>query len=616
MWEVLSTHEGDQRQEQLVNFFWREMVAAGAEPLKYMGDTQSALSIIDTLLRRPISQDTIPDILRESLEGKRQLLETSAGRVLLEDINLQLQQYGRSIAQVQEAHMELEQEMKSGLVDTLREKEEEIQELKREEDRLIDRQRRLEGLLQGGDTEDSPFVTRGGHSCGQETGTASETRPALWMGESALQRPLRNGRPRNALSSENTHGPESKEQNSSIKGDLQLQETQLVDVRHKESFPEGEIAFQQTIDYGHNAEGPISPGTRDHEREKFRDNMPGMGEIGSQEEISSNHTCYEPMPIHQAVYNGDKTAVRMLVENGADVNAKTGNGGTALLWAVENGNEGMVFLLLEIGADVNAKASIEMTALHQASRNGYEKVVQLLLDRGANVRAKTDTGETALHWAVENRQEATVRLLLERGADINAQTASGETALHWAIRSEHDTMAQLLMEQGANVNTRDSMKVTALHWAVENGQEAVVRLLLGRGADVNAKTDNGMTALHQAARNGFEEVALLLIMMGADVNARTDSGQTALHWAVENGEQSAARLLLEKKADINATDRDGRTSLHRAAGRGQEAVVSLLLERGGADLNVSDMNGRTALYEAAKNGHQAVVRLLEKRMLR
>jgi ankyrin repeat protein len=51
--------------------------------------------------------------------------------------------------------------------------------------------------------------------------------------------------------------------------------------------------------------------------------------------------------------------VRLLVDRGADANAKVRDGGTALYWAASGGHEAVVQLLADSGADVNAKANIE-----------------------------------------------------------------------------------------------------------------------------------------------------------------------------------------------------------------------------------------------------------------
>lgn len=71
-------------------------------------------------------------------------------------------------------------------------------------------------------------------------------------------------------------------------------------------------------------------------------------------------------------------------------------GSTALLRAVNYGNEMLVSLLLDHGADIDAKDSLGWTALSRAVVNGNVKMVQLLVHRGANVNIKNGNGRSAL----------------------------------------------------------------------------------------------------------------------------------------------------------------------------------------------------------------------------
>jgi ankyrin repeat protein len=160
---------------------------------------------------------------------------------------------------------------------------------------------------------------------------------------------------------------------------------------------------------------------------------------------------------------GHEAVVRLLFEQGADVNAKDGDGWTALHGAASRGHEAVVRLLVEKGADVNAKHRDRWTALHEAAYKGHEAVVRLLVEKGADVNAKHRDRWTALHLAAEPGHEAVVRLLVKEGADVNAKDDDRQTALHLAAGHGHEAMVRLLVKEGADVNAKDNDRQTALH---------------------------------------------------------------------------------------------------------------------------------------------------------
>ncbi|KAH6970507.1 hypothetical protein BKA56DRAFT_496680, partial [Ilyonectria sp. MPI-CAGE-AT-0026] len=123
---------------------------------------------------------------------------------------------------------------------------------------------------------------------------------------------------------------------------------------------------------------------------------------------------------------------------------------TDLMVASYYGHRVVVKLLLEKGAEIEAKDSeYGRTPLSWAAGNGRETIVQLLLETGADVEAKDKHGQTPLSWAVENGREAIVKLLLETGADVEAKDKHGRTPLSWAAGNGRETIVQLLLETGA-----------------------------------------------------------------------------------------------------------------------------------------------------------------------
>jgi ribosomal protein S18 acetylase RimI-like enzyme len=87
-----------------------------------------------------------------------------------------------------------------------------------------------------------------------------------------------------------------------------------------------------------------------------------------------------------------------------------------LIKAAREGYTELVKLLLDAGADIEAKDKYGYTALIRAASNGYTEVVKLLLDAGADIEAKKENGDTALIRAASNGHTEVVKLLKQYGA--------------------------------------------------------------------------------------------------------------------------------------------------------------------------------------------------------
>ncbi len=283
--------------------------------------------------------------------------------------------------------------------------------------------------------------------------------------------------------------------------------------------------------------------------------------------------------VHAAKEN-HRQVVRKLLEKGADVNAKTIYGDTALMAACSNGFKEIVQLLLDHGADVNPidrSGNLKSTPLIEASINGNKEIVELLIKNEANVNTADSPGRTALRMASCYGHLEVVELLLGKGADINARDRLGATALMMASKfNDKKLLAKLLIDEGAHVNLASYDGSTALTKAAEYGRNEVVKLLLGAGADINARDNHGYTALSIASRHGHKEVVEILLDFGADVNVATKGGFTALYSAANNGYQEIVELLLNGGADITATTFYGDTALSTAIFHKHTSTIALL----------------------------------------
>ncbi|KAJ7099058.1 ankyrin repeat-containing domain protein [Mycena crocata] len=191
--------------------------------------------------------------------------------------------------------------------------------------------------------------------------------------------------------------------------------------------------------------------------------------------------------LQYASRHGEEKAVRSLVESGADINTRGGDGSTALASASAKGHENVARLFLENGADIHVRfGRLGLTALHGASVSGHMNVVDLLIENGAEIKAGPEHDVSgfflALHVACLVGHEDMVQLLLSHEADVNNVGGLLGTALQAATVAGHITIVQLLLDNGADVNVVGGYHGTALHAASQEGHRDLVQLLIDVGA--------------------------------------------------------------------------------------------------------------------------------------
>lgn len=194
-------------------------------------------------------------------------------------------------------------------------------------------------------------------------------------------------------------------------------------------------------------------------------------------------------------------AVQLLLSHSADAKATNNFGATALMAAAAGGDKESVRLLVKNGANVNAQPSLDQpgfifgggrTPLMWAAYRGDTAIMKLLMDAGAEVNLPGVLG-TPLSSAAWADRTAAARLLIERGANVN-QTGrpDGYSPLHWAASTENDNPAlvNLLLQHGADPN-------------------------LGGGENIDAFMDVLQTPLMLARRRGDTKVLATLLNAGA-----------------------------------------------------------------------------------------------------
>ena len=186
-------------------------------------------------------------------------------------------------------------------------------------------------------------------------------------------------------------------------------------------------------------------------------------------------------PLMIAAYACHPVIVHALLTSGADVDAQTSDGWTAIAYAAQSGCEEAAMHILARNARLDLHAIDGGTALSTAAIHGHASVVAALLGTGrlsiADIDESDEANCTALLWAAVGGHHETVRLLLASGASADFVNADGESALLLAAFFGHPEVARVLLQAGADVRLADADGRTPRQRASAKGHATVVRLI-------------------------------------------------------------------------------------------------------------------------------------------
>ncbi|KAK3317392.1 ankyrin repeat-containing domain protein [Cercophora scortea] len=288
---------------------------------------------------------------------------------------------------------------------------------------------------------------------------------------------------------------------------------------------------------------------------------------------------------------------KILLRAGADPNgSRAPNESSPLYIASKQGNANMVKLLVDNGADVDLpvvytsiRGRDSLTPLYAAIKKGSSHTrdaVRCLLESNANpdiMCFKHHKGSKAMHIAARNNDVEYLRLLLDHGAEVNGQDSNQHTPLWCSIVKGHRLAAAFLIESGAISNT--PREAPTICTAANAGMDSIITLLLDRGCPIDSPDPlDGSTALKRAVLKGHMSTVRLLLSRGADVRVLDKTGQNIIYHALEN---SAVLRLIVDQCDrgplLEAINKkgDGKfTMLHWAVLYDNPACVEILLQAG------------------------------------
>ena len=221
----------------------------------------------------------------------------------------------------------------------------------------------------------------------------------------------------------------------------------------------------------------------------------------------------------------------------------------------------IVKLLIDNGADVNTQNEDGTSPLHVSAMKGYHDTAKLLIENGADVNIKDNDDWTPLRWAVCENKYDIVKLLIEFGADPFITDNDGKTPLDICQNDDIRSLLEKYMEEYHSIqekikrNEPSIFDIDLLDFAYYNNLIEVKKCVYSGKFDINVQDDKGYTPLMYAITNHNLQMVEFLVEQGADINLNNNEGDSPLKIAYKFSRDIAEYLFEKGAIDKNVEDR-------------------------------------------------------------
>jgi ankyrin repeat protein len=191
--------------------------------------------------------------------------------------------------------------------------------------------------------------------------------------------------------------------------------------------------------------------------------IPGYGNRNESASCSEDsETAVLPVPAidpHSAVVSDNLDMMRQHIEAGSDLNVlEPSRASTPLITAAALGRTEAARILIDAGAELNYRNGDGSTALHTAVVFGNSEIARMLINAGTDLNIQNNDGATALHTAAFLGRTDIVEVLLKKGADKSLKNKRGKTAYETVagpfeeVKAVYDAIATVLKPFGVSLD--------------------------------------------------------------------------------------------------------------------------------------------------------------------
>ncbi|NSW44387.1 MAG: ankyrin repeat domain-containing protein [Bacteroidales bacterium] len=218
-----------------------------------------------------------------------------------------------------------------------------------------------------------------------------------------------------------------------------------------------------------------------------------------------------------------------------------------LLLAAYNGNADSIVYWLNQGANANAISNDGISALNYAIQSNQLLAVKALVLNGADVNYSSFFCLPPLFMAIAYDNYDMVLYLIENGSDVNKTIRNKVSPLHYAVRFANKDIIELLVKKGAKLNSLDEDGNSCMMGAVYYGRSDLIPFFAKNTNLVSFPDNNGLSPLLLAVQKGDTLMAEQLLLNGASINEQSNNGYGLIEYALLSKNTHVLNWSLKKK---------------------------------------------------------------------